>query len=656
MITSCVDREFDEPPLNGEDPSIDASLIMNVSDILGLWEPGEFVEIGVEKYLEVIVVADDRTGNFFRSLVVQDETGGLTVLLDDVELWNKYFVGKRIYIDLSQLWVSDYNGLPQIGYTPFDDDGQMTLGRVPAVLINDIVIGGSFNHEVLPNVRTIGDLSSGDLNTLVQLDDVQFVSGILDDTYADAENLIALNQVLENCSGNKIIVRTSGYSDFASRDIPDGKGSLVAIYSVFGSDKQLLIRDINEVMLEGERCDNNNTVEINPEDIITVTEMMQNYSPGVEVPLNMDKYLEARVVSNDEAGNFYKSLVVQDETGGIAILADAFDLYQSYPPGQSVYVSLKDLCISDYNGLPQLCYTNSTANVKRIPETEVSNVIIASGNVETVDPETISLGNVSLTKLNTLVRLNDVQFVPGSANMTYADADNQFSVNHTIEDCDGNEIVLRTSGFADFADQLTPTGNGSVTAVLQIFSGTLQLYLRDLDDVSMNGSRCGDMGGGTGINEGFESLNDFDPIFLSGWTNVATKGDRIWIKRSFDGNGFAETEAYQDTNPETDTWLVTPEINTAETPSLSFRTAMAFYQHDGLTVSVSSDFQGDVEAATWEALDVTIATNADGNYNWVDSGVVELSVYGSNVHVAFRYQGTSASNTTKMRVDDIVVE
>ncbi|MBT8189665.1 MAG: hypothetical protein KJO29_04505, partial [Bacteroidia bacterium] len=302
-LSSCVDREFDEPPLNGEDPAIDASEIITVADILEIWEPGQFVEIGMEKYLEAIVVADDRSGNFFRSLVVQDETGGLTVLLDDVELWNKYFVGKKIYIDLTQLWISDYNGLPQIGFTPFDDEGFMTLGRVPAVLINEIVISGSFNHVVEPSVRSIDDLSGSDLNTLIKLDDVQFVSGIIDETYADAVNLISLNQVLEDCSGNKIIVRTSGYSDFASLDIPDGKGSLVAIYSVFGSDKQLLIRDVNEVMLSGDRCNINTGVEIDPEDIISVSEMMQNYSPGVEVPLNMDKYLEAKVISDDEAGN-----------------------------------------------------------------------------------------------------------------------------------------------------------------------------------------------------------------------------------------------------------------------------------------------------------------------------------------------------------------
>ena len=593
-------------------------------------------------------------GNFFRSVVVQDETGGITVMLDDVELWNKYFVGKRLFINLSELWISDFNGLPQIGFEPFDDDGQQSLGRIPAVKIDEIVLGGTSNNQVDPEVITLDQLTSDRLNTLVKIENVQFINNVLGETYADAENLESVNHTLEDCDGNTVILRSSGYSDFATRVVPEGNGSLIAIYGIFGSDKQLLLRDVEEVQFNAERCDPN-AVTVDEEDIITVAEMFQSYVPGVETPL-FDKFLQATVVSNDQAGNFYKSLVVQDETGGIAILVDEFDLYEIYPPGQEVYVALRELCISDYNGLPQLCYSNSTSSVKRIPDSQVANVILRSGNFSTPVPKVKTIDNISLADLNTLIQFNDIQFAPGSASMTYADADNQFSVNHTLEDCDGNTIVLRTSGFADFADNITPTGNGTLTGVLQIFSGTLQMYLRDVNDVSMNNSRCGETGGGGAFFEEFEGISDFDPIFLSGWTNVATKGDRIWIKRSFDSNGFAETEAYQDSNPETENWLVTPAINTDETPTISFKSAIAFFQHNGLTTWVANDFNGDVSAATWQMLPATIAMESDGDFTWIDSGLVDLTSFGSNVHVAFKYEGTAAANTTKVRIDDVRVE
>ncbi|NNE27817.1 MAG: hypothetical protein HKN09_13305 [Saprospiraceae bacterium] len=515
-------------------------------------------------------------------------------------------------------------------------------------------MGGTTGNDVEPELITLDQLTPDRLNTLIKLENIQFANNALGETFADAENLLSINHTLEDCSGNNVLLRSSGFSDFATRLVPEGNGSLIAIYGVFGSDKQLLLRDVEEVQFDAERCDPN-SVTINEEDIITVAEMFQSYVPGVETPLD-DKFLQATVTSSDEAGNFFKSLVVQDATGGIAILVDEFDLYENYPPGQEVYVALRELCISDYNGLPQLCYTNSTSSVKRIPSSQVGNIILRSSNFGEITPVVKTIDNISLSDLNTLVQLNDIQFAPSSASMTYADTENQFSVNHTLEDCDGNTIVLRTSGFADFAGNITPTGNGSLTGVLQIFSGTLQMYLRDVSDVNMNNNRCGQTGGGGAFYEEFEGLNDFDNIFLPGWTNVATKGDRIWIKRSFDNNGFAETEAFQDSNPETENWLVTPTIVTSETASISFKSAIAFFEHDGLSVWVANDFNGDVSGANWMPLPATLAKESDGNFNWVGSGVINLTGFGAEVHVAFKYEGTAAANTTKVRIDDVRVE
>ena len=66
LLGSCVDREFDTPPLNGEDPNIDESEIVTIQSIKDLAIPGDFVELAMDKYLKVIVVADDRSGQFLQ--------------------------------------------------------------------------------------------------------------------------------------------------------------------------------------------------------------------------------------------------------------------------------------------------------------------------------------------------------------------------------------------------------------------------------------------------------------------------------------------------------------------------------------------------------------------------------------------------------------
>jgi len=46
--------------------------------------------------------------------------------------------------------------------------------------------------------------------------------------------------------------------------------------------------------------------------------------------------------------NWYKSLVIQDSTGGIMLLLDGQNLFQDYPVGTLIRLRLKDLLLSDY--------------------------------------------------------------------------------------------------------------------------------------------------------------------------------------------------------------------------------------------------------------------------------------------------------------------
>ena len=59
--------------------------------------------------------------------------------------------------------------------------------------------------------------------------------------------------------------------------------------------------------------------------------------------------VEAVVVSTDEGGNFYKSMVVQDETGAIEIQLDMNGLFNLYPVGQKVIIDCRGLIVGDYN-------------------------------------------------------------------------------------------------------------------------------------------------------------------------------------------------------------------------------------------------------------------------------------------------------------------
>ena len=662
LAASCVDRDFAEPPFPVEEEiNITSDQLITIQEVKDLRSAGEeFHNIAMDKYIRATVVGDDQSGNIFKTLIIQDETGGIAIIIDEVELWNRFFVGKEVFINLENMWIGDFNNLPQLGFEPVNEG----IARIPAELLNDVITIGETLGAPAPAVKTIGSLTENDLNTLIRIEDVQFVTGSANALYANSSTdpPSSVNNFLEDCNGNEIIVRSSGFSSFADELTPDGKGSITAILGIFGNDLQLTIRDLEDVELNDTRCGEG--VTIPEEQVISVADLIARRVADVETVIEEDIYVSGIVVSSDETGNVFKTIVVQDETGGIAILVDQFDLYQTFEIGTSVYVHLQDLFVSDFNGLPQVGYPPSSEDVKRIPENLVSNVILRGNQGFTLSPRLTTISQLDASMLNTYVVFSDIEFLENSFGDTYADGANQQSRNHTMMDCDGNELILRTSGFADFADERIPEGNGTVTGVLQIFGDTYQIFINFPQDVDFNNDRCdgsgtgGGGGGGGGSDEGFDvrfdTQQDFDVIDIDGWLNVANKGSGLWIKRSFNGNGYAEVRAFQDPDPETDAWLVSPQINTADRNTLSFITANFFFVHEGLSILYSQDFTGNIADASWNSLSATLADANSGDHTWIESGQIDLSSLG-NIHIAFRYQGTSSANTSTFRLDDILI-
>ena len=119
-------------------------------------------------------------------------------------------------------------------------------------IFKDIVVAGAAGIPVVPREVTISQLKDSLLNTLIKIKDIEFVNQ--GETYADAVTQSTLNRTLSTCSSSEILLRTSGYSDFAGVTVPSGKGTIAAIYSIFGNDQQLMIRDLNDVDMNGPRC------------------------------------------------------------------------------------------------------------------------------------------------------------------------------------------------------------------------------------------------------------------------------------------------------------------------------------------------------------------------------------------------------------------
>lgn len=228
--------------------------LISIKQLKRLHQMGEVEPIRNEWMLQAVVVANDEYDNWYKSIVIQDSTGGIMLLMDGQNLFQDYPVGVLIRLRLKDLLLSDYRRMIQLVGAVDSSSGSLLTGGIPVPLFKQHIQIVQDNVPVIPlNVqyRNLHDSLQG---RLIQLSGIEFSAADTAQTFADKKNKIGASRALKFCSGGTIYLRTSGYADFAGGAIPNGNGTMVGIYSVFNSEKQLLLRHPDDILFTNPRC------------------------------------------------------------------------------------------------------------------------------------------------------------------------------------------------------------------------------------------------------------------------------------------------------------------------------------------------------------------------------------------------------------------
>ncbi|MBK8703182.1 MAG: nuclease [Saprospiraceae bacterium] len=451
---ACVDLEFDQPPVR-ELPVITPNATiaeLKLKHTIG----NDASRIDEDMVVTGIVVADDRSGNFFKNIVIQDETAGIAVRLEAVGLYNDFPAGSKVAVKCQGLYIGDYNGLYQLNGSPD--------GTIPEALIPDHVvrIQDDGAYTIQPRVVTIDELSNDVfldevLNTLISLEEVQFIAADTLVTYADPVNNFSENRTLEDCDANTILLRSSGYADFAAAQTPAGNGAILAIMSVFRDDRQLLIRDLTDVQFAGARCGGGGSTA----ELTDIKGLRDLFNAGTTAaPAN--KKIKGVTISDTDNGNTDgRNLFLQDATGGIVV---RFSGVHSFSLGDEVEVEVSGAELSEFNGLLQVNVALSSGfktGTAPQPAPRVATVAEVLANLESWESSLVTIKNATLS---------------GGTN---------YSGSRTLADGTGS-ITLFTRTQASFATNALPTGQVDVTAIVSQFN-TAQVIIRNTNDVVITG-------------------------------------------------------------------------------------------------------------------------------------------------------------------------
>lgn len=450
-FTACIKTEFDEPPAGGvqvEDISNTTIADLKMRHV----SIGGFDVIEEDLIIGGTVTMDDRSGNYYKTLVIQDTTGGIEVKFNDAFLYNQFPIGRKIYIKCQGLILTDFNTITQITGSLLNEGGSLSAIGLTEAQVRRHIVKGEIGSEPAPLKIGIGDLNPSMLSMLVELQDVQFITSDTGQTYADPVTKNSVNRRLEDCNTLQTIVRTSGYADFAGAKTPGGKGTVTGIVGIFGGAYQLYIRNANDVRLTEARCVGPQQQEM------TIGEVRALFG-GTKTSVPANRFVRGVVISDRAARNLNsRNLFLQDATAGIVVrfIADhTFDL------GDELEIDISRQELSEFSMLLQI----NDVNASRAK-------VLSKGNSVAPRVATVSEINANYNAWeSTLVRVSNATITGGST----------FGGNRTLNDGTGSITLFTLSG-ATFASSPIPSGSKTVTAIISDFNGK-QLLLRNLSDI-----------------------------------------------------------------------------------------------------------------------------------------------------------------------------
>lgn len=266
----------------------------------------------------------------------------------------------------------------------------------------------------------------------------------------------------------------------------------------------------------------NNTLQ--EKNVISIEDLKTNYGITKDMindTVRIDDGIQIKgvVTGNDAEGNIYNEIALQDETGGILVCIAQGGLCGQIQVGQEILIDLGGLYIGAYRSQPQIGvpYTSTSASgakstyPSRIARAEWQTRFKLIGKPDATklvakefDYESLKGNETELYKYaGCLVKATGVGFAKADGKTTYAPKSEGASTGYGVmrafknmttgKDYTTNEFGVRTSCYSDFAGELLPEGELTVTGILTCYksqsryNATAQILLRQQSDVQQMG-------------------------------------------------------------------------------------------------------------------------------------------------------------------------
>lgn len=183
------------------------------------------------------ITSSDREGNFYRSVVIEDNSGGVEVKLGTYNLASQYPVGLMVALHLNGAALIVENGVVQMGLPPQSFDSEPREMEAQEVIDKHLFRSNSI-APTMPYICNIEELRISFCGQFVR------VENIIHAPLTENNEREYYRFVDEN--NNAIFIYISQYADFTDIEIPISRLSVQGILYHetvgLGIDKQLVIK------------------------------------------------------------------------------------------------------------------------------------------------------------------------------------------------------------------------------------------------------------------------------------------------------------------------------------------------------------------------------------------------------------------------------
>lgn len=202
----------------------------------------------------------------------------------------------------------------------------------------------------------------------------------------------------------------------------------------------------------------------------TIQEIRNMYAESGMEEWIIEKPLQLKgVVISDRVGANRPSQrdgFIQDSAGdGLAFRVKQSN--HSFDLGDELTIDLEGATLLYYGGILQINFSTKAVKV------DAKNISVA--------PKELTIEEILNGAYDgTLVKINGVQFETYEQLNFY---EKGIATNRILENCDGDNIIVRTIKYASFKDEALPTGNGGIVGIVSLNNGSWQLLIRNIEDV-----------------------------------------------------------------------------------------------------------------------------------------------------------------------------